>query len=137
MRSFIAPLLGLSVLTALATPMPQDDSGFYGYSYSSNNLAYNSTCTMNYAVLFSMVSINVTTQTLDPRGCGRNLLDNLRGHCGPVTGWDCDPGTGWYQAIFALVLQSDLGCLNRAMADAESQGLNCSLNGWWHGRGSF
>ncbi|KAI9827502.1 MAG: hypothetical protein M1832_004852 [Thelocarpon impressellum] len=26
----------------------------------------------------------------DPRGCGRGLLDNLRGQCGIITNWECE-----------------------------------------------
>ena len=75
---------------------------------------------------FKMV---IGTTTADSRGCGRGLLDNLRGECGVVTDWTCDPSDPKddyrYEASGYVPLQVNGGCFEAAIWKSEDTSVQC------------
>ena len=93
----------------------------------------------DFASTVSFVSMysKVTKETV---GCGRGLLDNLRGECGVVHDWKCDysvlnggdaawNGTAPYTATYYLPLQVNAKCVQRAVFKAEGIDMSCRYKG--------
>ncbi|KAI9824465.1 MAG: hypothetical protein M1832_002000 [Thelocarpon impressellum] len=73
-------------------------------------------CDMTFSWFFTLAGAQMTPTLPDPRGCGRGLLDNLRGQCGVVTNWECWPIAGpGYSATWKIAVQLSDRCIRDAL----------------------
>ena len=52
-------------------------------------LTPNAACGRTFEGYEYVYTVGLGNWTVDARGCGRGLLDNLRGQCGAVSDWEC------------------------------------------------
>ena len=89
-----------------------------------------SSCGIKYSVLASTGEVTLRDVEPDGRGCGRGLLDNLRGQCGVVTGWQCrDEGRRAISTRFLIPLHADGKCVHDAIWLASGKEVDCPRQG--------
>jgi hypothetical protein len=102
-------------------------------NYSALDSPSDSYCTTIRTNFTFFFQIYLSTWGQDTDGCGKGLLDNLRGQCGVVNQWGCDPmADNSAYVTFWLALTIPSHCVENAIWIASpsgdrATGVNCRL----------
>ncbi|KAI9811704.1 MAG: hypothetical protein M1832_000701 [Thelocarpon impressellum] len=92
-----------------------------------DDVAVDYSCSRQYRFTAMAATAHLKPFKPDPRGCGRGLLDNLRGQCGWIMEWECSEITGpGIDASWKMPLRATDKCIRDAIwLSSGREGVSC------------